>query len=189
MNNIDFESIEKKHNELINIAKKYMSSMDDYEHNLSHTLDVVLYVKELVKLLNTDLDVDACLIGAYWHDVGRTVIDKGHEQVSADMLKECMQKLNYDEKFIDKCYKAIVNHKHNMIPETNEGFVVKDADKIAFIGPGRWNECLTHHQSLDSIIDNLHLVRNEYLHFNESKELFDREIVKLFTYIYKNYLK
>ena len=36
---------------------------------------------------------------------------------------------------------AIENHKWDMIPKTNEGLVVKDADKLAWIGKGRWETC------------------------------------------------
>lgn len=100
MNNIDFTKIEKKHNILIEIAEEYMKSINDYEHNINHMNDVVSYTKELLNCLNIDINIDVCIISAYWHDVGRIKINEGHEKLSAEMLKEEMEKLRYDGRVI-----------------------------------------------------------------------------------------
>ena len=184
MNNIDFTKIEKKHNILIEIAEEYMKNIKDYEHNINHMNDVVSYTKELLNSLNRDIDIDVCIISAYWHDVGRIKINEGHEKLSAEMLKEEMEKLRYDDRVIDKCYKAIENHKWNMHPKTIEGLLLKDADKLAWIGLGRWKDCLNNHQNLDSIIKLLPNLRNEILYFEESKKIFDRDIIKLIYLLY-----
>ena len=80
MNNIDFTKIEKKHNRLIEKAREYMKSIKDYEHNINHMNDVVSYTKELLNSLNRDIDIDVCIISAYWHDVGRIKINEDHEK-------------------------------------------------------------------------------------------------------------
>lgn len=184
MNSIDFTKIEKKHNRLIDIAREYMKSIKDYEHNINHMNDVVSYTKELLNYVNRDIDIDVCIISAYWHDVGRTKVNEGHEKLSAEMLKEEMKKLGYDDKIIDKCYKAIEKHKWNMHPQTIEGLLLKDADKLAWIGLGRWKDCLNNHQKLDSIVKVLPNLRNEILYFEESKKIFDRDIIKLIYLLY-----
>ena len=179
-----YKKIENKHRKLIDIAINYMNSIKDFEHNMFHVNDVLLYTNELLDVINLDIDVDVCIISAYWHDVGRIKVDEGHEKVSADMLKEEMLKLNYDEEFILKCYLAIVNHKWNMNPTTIEGLVIKDADKLAWLGLNRWMECINNNQSLDSIISLLPKLRNEILYFEESKYIYDRDIIKLVEYLY-----
>ena len=185
MNNIDFIKIEQKYNKLIEIAREYMKSIKDYEHNINHMNDVVSYTKELLNTMDIEINIDVCIIGAYWHDVGRTKINEGHEKLSAEMLKEEMKKLKYDDEFIDKCYKAIENHKWNMHPQTIEGLLLKDADKLAWLGLGRWNDCLNNHQKLDSIIKLLPKLRNEILYFEESKKIYDKDIIKLIELLYE----
>ncbi len=177
--------IESKHKDLIDIAINYMKSIKDYEHNENHMIDVVNYTKELLNVIDKDIDKEVCIISAYWHDVGRTKISTGHEKLSADMLKSEMIKLNYNEEFINKCYKAIENHKWNMTPETIEGLIIKDADKLAWLGLNRWKACIDNHQSLDEIINLLSKLRNEILYFDESKEIYDKDIIKLIKFLYE----
>lgn len=184
MDNIDFFKIEKTHSKLIETAKKYMKSITDFEHNINHMNDVVLYSKELLNSIKLEVNADVCLISAYWHDVGRIRVDEGHEKLSAEMLKEEMKKLEYDDELINKCYKAIENHKWNMKPQTAEGIVLKDADKLAWLGVGRWIDCLNNNQNLDSIISLLPKLRDEILYFNESKKIYDRDIIKLIKLLY-----
>lgn len=186
MNNINFLKIEKNYSKLIETAKEYIKSITDFEHNTNHMNDVVLYTKELLNNIKLEVNTDVCIISAYWHDVGRIKIDEGHEKLSAEMLKEEMKKLKYDDALIDECYKAIENHKWNMQPNTIEGLILKDADKLAWLGLGRWNDCLNNHQKLDSIINLLPKLRNEILYFNESKKIYDRDIIELIKLLYNH---
>ena len=180
-----FYEIEKKHEGLIDIAKKYMSTIEDCEHDMNHMYDVVEYVKSILENLNENIDVEVCIIGAYWHDVGRINGKEGHEKTSAEMLKNEMIKRHYEKDFIDKCVSAIEFHKWNMNPKTIEGLVLQDADKIAWIGTRRWKNCLENNQRLDSIMRLLEKLRNEILHFDYSKSLYDQEIIKLVNILYQ----
>lgn len=180
-----YDDIEKKHEELINCAKQYMVLIEDREHDVNHMNDVVEYAKNILDNLDEKLNVEACIIGAYWHDVGRTKVQQGHEKVSAQILAETMKKMNYDEKFTKKCCESIEFHKYDMTPTTIEGLVVKDADKVAWIGSGRWKSCINEKQRLDSIVELLPRLRNEILHFDYSKKLYDQEIVKVVEILYK----
>ena len=176
--------IELKYEKLINKAKEYMNQITDYEHDINHMKDVVNYTYELLGKEKISVNNDVCIIAAYWHDVGRIKCTEGHEKVSAEMLKEEMEKEKYDHSFIEECYLAIESHKWNMFPKTNEGLVVKDADKLAWIGKERWKTCLKNNQQLDSIINLLPKLRNEILKFEESKNIYDRDIVKLVDLLY-----
>ncbi|MBQ3408486.1 MAG: HD domain-containing protein [Clostridia bacterium] len=141
-----------------------------------------------LKTFNLEVNIDVCIISAYWHDIGRTKLNEGHEKLSAEMLKEEMKKQNYGNDLINECYKAIENHKWNMQPQTKEGLIVKDADKLAWLGIGRWKDCLNNNQNLDLIINGMPKLKSELLYFNESREIYDREIIKLIKLVY-SYIK
>lgn len=164
-----------------------MYTIDDNEHNMNHVDDVVRYTKEILNKINLKVNNDVCIIGAYWHDVGRTKLDVGHEKLSAEMLKEQMTKMNYNQEFITSCYEAIENHKWSMFPKTIEGLILKDADKLAYLGKGRWASCLDNKQRLDSLIDLLPKLKNEILFFEESKRIYDREIIDVVKLLYEKY--
>lgn len=183
---MSYEAIENKYKEIIETAKEYMSTMTDPEHDINHMNDVVKYTKELLDVLNDDqIDKEVCLISAYWHDVGRISKGAGHEILSAEMLKEEMEKYNYDNTLIASCYKAIEKHKWNMMPETKEGLVIKDADKLAWLGKGRWETSLDKHYPLDTLMDLLPKLKDDILYFEEAKKIYDRDIVNLVTMLYK----
>lgn len=190
----DFDKIERKHKKLIDVAKNIMQKTGDPLHNYQHMIDVVNYTKELLEVgngieYNLGLDEEVCIISAYFHDVGRSVCGAGHEKVSCEMLTKEMTKLNYDKELISKCVDAIEFHKWSMNPKTNEGLVIKDADKIAWVGAKRWQECIEHNYPLKSIIELLPRLRNEILYFEFSRIIFDREMVKLVTLLHDEVFK
>ena len=187
---MSIEEIEKKHEKLITIAKDYMDIIEDPSHNKYHVIDVVDNIKLLMEKLPEEFDREVVVIAGYWHDVGRTKLNAGHELLSAQMLKSEMEKLGYNEDFINKCYEAVPYHKWNMTPKTIEGYILKDADKLAYIGLGRWQESMKAGLSLDSIIDMLPRLRNEILYFEESRLIYDKQIVDFAALLYKEaYLK
>ncbi len=179
----EFEEIETKYKELINIAKDYMSKVDDPKHSTSHVESVVKYVKEI---LTYDLEVDkeVCILCAYWHDVGRIKTKEGHAKLSAEMLEEKLRNQNYDKEFIEKCVKAIENHGWVDMPETLEGIVIRDADKIDFVGIPRWKNCIENDCKFTKILDLLPTIRKDILKLECSKEIFDREIGILVRYLH-----
>lgn len=181
--------IELKHSNLINKAKEYMSKITDYEHDINHMQDVVNYTYELLDRLNINVNRKICIISAYWHDVGRIKCTDGHEKLSAQMLKEEMEAQGYDSKFISECCIAIENHKWNMTPKSYEGLIIKDADKLAWIGAGRWKKCLENNQQLNSIIELLPKLKSDILYFEEAKKIYDRDIVNLVIRLYNHIIK
>lgn len=178
----DYKETEKKHKILIEKAINKMNFVKDPKHSLSHVLQVVEYTKEILEKVNADSEV--CIISAYWHDVGRIEKDKGHALISANLLKEEMEKLGYDEEFIDKCYKAIYKHSWNEKPETLEGVIIRDADKIDFVGVNRWQECIEANCKFDKILELLPIVRESSLQLDISKKIYDREIAKLIVFLH-----
>lgn len=184
---MNYSVIEEKHKRLIDIAKDYMNQIEDSEHDMAHVRDVVEYTKILLEKLNAcdeTIDSEICIIGAYWHDVGRIEKEDGHEELSSIMLVDTMKKLGYDDDFIYKCSEAIKYHGYNMFPKTREGLVLQDVEKIAWLGSRRWRNCLDKRRKLNTIIDKMPRLRNETLHFECSRRLYDREIVKIVVMFY-----
>lgn len=181
---MDFKKIEEKHKVLIDIARFKMDTIVDKEHDIYHMNDVVNYIKEILENTDIEVNAEACIIGAYWHDVGRTQISNGHEELSAKLLTEQMRNLKYDEEFIYTCSNAIKFHKWNMTPTTLEGWMVKDADKLAWVGSGRWDSCIENKQRLDELLELLPDLRNKILHFEYTKKIYDTEILKIIKLLY-----
>ena len=176
MENI-YEEIYNKNKILIDIAIEKTKKLDnDLLHFIGHTYDVINYIKELLEKIEANKEI--CIIAAYWHDVGRTVVDEGHEEESGKMLKQEMQKLGYDDKMIEQCYLAVVNHKRSSNPPTIESKIVRDADKIAYIGRNRWERCIEQdYTALDEIIEQyLPILKDKILKLDYSKELFERDM-------------
>lgn len=172
-----YEEIYNKNKRLIDVAiEKTKLCENDPLHFIGHTIDVVNYVKELLEEITANKEI--CIIAAYWHDVGRSVKDIGHEEESGKILKEEMKRLGYNNEMINACYYAVVNHKRSSNPETIEGKIVRDADKIAYIGKNRWERCIKENpESLKEIIDiYLPILRNDLLRLECSKKLFDRDM-------------
>ena len=173
----NYEEIYRKHKKLIDIAIEKIQLCDnDPLHFIGHTIDVVNYSKELLEVIPANKEI--CIIAAYWHDVGRSVIDKGHEEESGRILKEEMTKLGYNDEMIEQCYLAVVNHKRKCIPPTIEGKIVRDADKIAYIGRNRWERCMKEDpKSLVELIEKyIPITKDEVLELEYSKELFERDM-------------
>lgn len=181
--NQEFEKMEQKNKALIEKAIEFMKQVSDPKHALSHMESVVGYTKEIVSKME-NVDKEVCLISAYWHDVGRTVQEKGHAKISAEMLQEEMKNLGYHEELIQKCYLAIDKHSWKEEPETLEGKIIRDADKIDFVGISRWKKCIETNCRFRKILQLLPTVRKDILKLDCSKEIFDREIGNLVVYLH-----
>ena len=179
----DFNEIENKFSKLIKKAIEIMDKVPDPKHSVSHMRSVVKYTKEILSV-ELGADIEVCILSAYWHDVGRIKGEKGHALLSAEMLKEELIKENYDKNFIDKCYLAIYKHGWKEQPETVEGKIIKDADKIDFVGISRWKNCIENNCRFYKILDLLPTLRKDIFEFEISKEIFDREIGILVRYLH-----
>ena len=183
---INIEEIEKKHKVIISKGIKLNKQVKNDGYGYQRTLDIMDNMQDIIEGLpeDTKINVDACIIAGYWLDVGRGISKEHPEKYSAELLVEALSKENYDKKFIKTCYDAIIHHRWNMIPNTLEGHLVKDADKISFIGVERWKECIEKKQRIDLTMKLLATLRNEMLYFNVSKAIYDEKIVDLVQFLY-----
>lgn len=179
----EFEIIETKNEKLINIAKEYMNQVEDVKHSKLHMEAVVNYVKEILKV-EKNANAEVCIISAYWHDVGRIYGEKEHHKKSAEMIEKQMEEFNYDKTLINKCVKAIEKHSWSEMPETLEGIIVRDADKIEFVGLSRWKVCIESNCRFKKILDRLPKLRNDILQLDISREIYDKEVAKLIKYLH-----
>ena len=183
---IDIEEIEKRHKIIISKGIKLNKQVKKDGYGYQRTLDIIDNMQDIIEGLpeDTKIDIDACVIAGYWLDVGKGANVENPEKISANMLSDALAKENYDKKFIKTCYEAIIHHRWNMIPNTIEGHLVKDADKISFIGVERWKECIEKKQRIDLTMKLLSTLRNEMLYFNISKTIYDEKIVDLVQFLY-----
>lgn len=180
---MNFDEIENKYKDLIEKARDMMEKVPDPKHSVSHMESVVKYTKEILQS-DIEADKEVCILSAYWHDVGRIEGEKGHALLSAEILKNELEQAGYEKEFIENCYKAICKHGWYEMPETIEGKIIRDADKIDFVGIGRWKACIENNCKFTKILDMLPTLRKEIFEFEISKEIFDREIGLLIRYLH-----
>ncbi len=131
--------------ESIEEAKRLLSKTNDIAHDIGHAQRVA----ENAALIGKELsykNIEFLRLCAWWHDVGRIVSDEGHEEISANMLKQDLLKRGSGSIISQRAYDAIVFHKWSMKPSTIEGNIIRDADKLDFISIERWQSCLNHKQ-------------------------------------------
>lgn len=111
-------------------------SWDDFSFNYraEHTALVYSIGMEMGKKLKADLDIlEAAII---LHDIGRSIVKKGHGPEGAVMAAEILQKTDFPKKKIDAVKYAIAAHVgwDDSIPESLEARILWDADKLTKLG-------------------------------------------------------
>lgn len=130
--------------ELIFQARSLLKQSTDKAHDINHAMRVAQDAKTLAKQLDYPRPELVELCG-WWHDVGRLSQNEGHEEISAKLLRDELAnlKMNEDSNIV---FDAIRFHRWDMTPLTIEGQIVRDADKLDFISPARWDACIKAHQ-------------------------------------------
>lgn len=156
-----------------------MDLVDDPVHGMAHIEGVV---ENAIILLEQypEANKEVTILSAYWHDVGRINGKKGHGLKSAEMLKEELEKLNYNHDFINDCYKAIYKHEEKNKLDTIEATIIRDADKLDTIGINRWKNCVEKDVRPPRLIPH---TKEKYLTLDYSKELYDIKLKKWLDYI------
>lgn len=169
--------------DLIIEAQKLLEFSTDKAHDVYHARRVAQESSYLSKQLGYS-NLQFMELCGWWHDVGRLARNEGHEEISAIMLRNRLYKLNL-QKYAVMAYDAIRFHRWDMNPVTIEGKLLRDADKLDFISPERWDACLKVQQfkHLKDIRDLLPSLR-DILHFEESKQLYDKRVKKFLAHNY-----
>lgn len=161
----------------INEAKKLLSKTDDRAHDINHARRVSENAVSIGKRLDHK-NIELLELCGWWHDVGRTIRDAGHEKISAEMLYKDLIKRQKDIKLSKSAYDAIVFHRWDMNPQTLEGKIIRDADKLDFISIERWQACIEHGQfkhlrDMKTLLDQL----PDLLKLDVSVEIYLKKII------------
>jgi HD superfamily phosphodiesterase len=161
-------------NEAIEKAKKLTFEIIDPTHDIVHVkcvVDLSLKIAEKVPCA----DKEIIEVAAWWHDVART-LPGDHAEKSAELAKNFLIENGESKEFATKVYKAICNHSwHAEEPETIEGKIIRDADKVDFISVLRWQHIIEEKDDayVGEFIKVFPKIRDELLYLEESKRIFD----------------
>ncbi|MEK6845977.1 MAG: HD domain-containing protein [Nanoarchaeota archaeon] len=106
----------------------------DFAHNQEHTLKVFNLATYLAK--KEKAEVQVCQVAAYLHDIGQSVSEESHEDISTEMAKEFLNSLKLPTDFIERVSHAIYHHGKGRVKDahTLEAKVLYDADKLQVVG-------------------------------------------------------
>ena len=138
--------------------------MIGFEHkHPHHHLDVFNHTLLALKLSVKDIDVRLALL---LHDIGKPVCyEEGevrhyynHPQVSSEISRDIIERLGYEEKYIDYISYLILNHDHPLSDE-----MIKDNYEIACkIYEVQYADALAHHpDKLTKRIEYLKKIKNK----------------------------
>jgi len=167
-------------------AKELISRINDSAHSFAHAQSVVELALEIADGY-PEVDRELIEVAAWWHDAGRLYAEE-HEKLSAEMSEKSLEKLGIEKEICRKVYDAIAFHKWSMHPQTLEGEIIRDADKLDFISVERWKKCLAlkNLTVLEEISHLLPQLRDELLHLEISKGIYDRMIQQFKGFIVRN---
>ncbi len=99
-----------------------------------------------------------------------------------------LKNLKVEDIICEKVFNAIVFHQWSMQPQTIEGEIIRDSDKLDFISVTRWESCLKNNnlKSLQDLSNLLPRLRNEFLHLEISRYIYDDQIIKFKEFVEKN---
>lgn len=113
---------------------KDQAPSENVYHNLTHVKFVVTMVKEIGE--NSGISIseqEVLIIAAWFHDIGHISKWDGHEEISANIAKEYLTKINYPEEQILQVVDCILATKVPHKPKNKLEEIICDAD-IAHVG-------------------------------------------------------
>lgn len=164
-------------------AKELTDRITDAAHGNIHVESVIRTAQRISDFYH---DTDPLIVrtAARWHDVGR-LYDPDHERLSAELAAESLARQRAPKEEIRKVYDAIVNHHYSDAPQTLEGEIVRDADKLDFVSATRWKLRLRDkkYEALAHIGSLLPHLRDDFLHLEISRQIFDQLVVPFTDFI------
>jgi HD superfamily phosphodiesterase len=167
-------------------AKRLQQSTDNATHDLVHVRSVLKTALRISKGFPS-VDPRIIKVAVWWHDVGRLRSEE-HDQLSAKMAKDFLKSIGTTEDIYSKVYFAIHKHTWSPIePETIEGKIIRDADKLDFLSLSRWKNVIKkkHSAYLAPFAKKVPHLRNEMLSLEVSKTLYDEMLAELKRYLRK----
>lgn len=161
-------------------AASLIEGMRDPAHNTHHMREVVGLAERLCDSMPS-ADRNVVKVAATWHDAGRLYEKDSHEKLGAEMARDDLIGRGAPPDFARKVYDAIVNHGRDMTPETLEGKIVRDADKLDYLGFHKWADPVESKLRLETssledrhqLIEGIPVLRDEILLLEPSRLIFD----------------
>ena len=120
--------IDKARIEVENILKEVDSEVYKY-HNLTHTLEVVQAVEEILSETDfTEEEKEIVLIAAWFHDAGYSKNYFNHEETSKKLARDFLEKEGWDNKRIEQVEECIEATRFPQKPKDKLAEVLCDAD-------------------------------------------------------------
>jgi uncharacterized protein len=130
----------KYRQKILDLTKEYRDELDnnDFSHDSNHIFRVERLAKAIAKEEKADMEVieAACLI----FDVARGLEDKGeiqdHAEEGVNIARKILKEINFPADKIENVCHTIYVHRRSkdMIPETIEAKILKDADYLDALG-------------------------------------------------------
>lgn len=125
---------------LVEKAERYVSDLFNEQlsggflyHNFTHTRRVIKSTEELCENSQIDVKQRKILLLAVWfHDTGYTKTYKGHEEESAQIAQDFLQKQQADPNLIKEVKRLILATRLNHQPQDMLEEIIKDADTSHF---------------------------------------------------------
>ena len=119
------------------VSEKLSCSAHDLDHTFRVYNNCIRISKDVDKV-----DLEVLKYAALLHDIARVEEDNDnsgkidHSLLGAEQAREILTKLGKNEEFIEKVCSAIKTHRYrnNLKPQTIEGKILYDADKLDVIG-------------------------------------------------------
>ena len=121
-------------------AKSYYDGFEDILHDLAHSERVAELAKQIAKAVSYK-DTDILELCAFWHDVARARGVEPHEEAGATLARDDLLVRGATNEEANKIYEAIRFHKSTAQPQTIEGKIIRDADKLDIFTVSRWQAC------------------------------------------------
>jgi len=149
-----------------------------------HTGSVVEFARELGRH-HPAVNADLIEVAAWWHDTGR-LHGADHERLSAHMADSSLARLGVAAQDRQIVFEAIEFHKWSMTPQTLPGEIIRDADKLDWVSVSCWRRLLAEGklERLQATADSLGDIRDEILHLEPSRDIFDRTVRSLAEYLH-----
>ncbi|MBU0461726.1 MAG: HD domain-containing protein [Nanoarchaeota archaeon] len=93
----------------------------------------VKYISLMMAENKEDVDSQVLVVASWLHNIGRAKEGGDHAVISCEAAKELFKNTTSD--FYYKVCDCVLNHRCGNKPETTEGKILRDADKIAFLHP------------------------------------------------------
>lgn len=152
----------------------------DVLHDLDHHTETVancIYISKREGILGF-IDINALQIAVHWHDIYRDDVKRNDEELTITM-----KQVGLPQTYINKVLKIKNSHSFGCAPDTLEGQILFDGDKIEYVSKKRVQKALYSYLcreiSEESFQENklqfmkrIPVVRSQ-LHFDTAVEMFD----------------